>query len=70
MAAADAQLDAGAAASMISGFRGNNGLGPVALDPELMRIAEAQARMIRDAPKIDYAQRAGEQISPLSLRVQ
>ena len=30
-------------------------------------LAEAQARMIRDAPKIDYAQRPGDQISPLSL---
>ena len=27
------------------------------------------ARMIRDAPKIDYAQRPGDQISPLSLPI-
>ena len=32
-------------------------------------VAEAQARMIRDAPKIDYAQRPGDQISPLSLEI-
>ena len=33
-------------------------------------LAEAQARMIRDVPKIDYAQRAGDVIAPLSLPVQ
>src|SRR3569832_210900 len=31
-----AELDAAAAASMISGYRANNGLSVVALDPELM----------------------------------
>ena len=42
---------------------------PVHLDPKaaMETLAEAQARMIRDAPKIDYAQRPGDQISPLSL---
>ena len=33
------------------------------------QLAEAQARMIRDSVKIDYAQRPGDQISPLSLDV-
>lgn len=32
-------------------------------------LAEAQARMIRDTPRLDYAKRPGEQISPLSLPV-
>ena len=42
---------------------------PVHLDPKaaMEKLAEAQARMIRDTPKIDYAQRPGDQISPLSL---
>jgi uncharacterized protein YkwD len=37
-------VDAKAAASMISGFRRNNGLGPVHVDRELMRLAQEQAR--------------------------
>jgi len=44
---------------------------PVHLDPKaaMEKVAEAQARMIRDAPTIDYAQRPGDQIAPLSLPV-
>ena len=38
-----AELDAAAAASMISGYRTNNGLPAVTLDPELTRLAQAQA---------------------------
>ena len=42
---------------------------PVHLDPAVAmeRVAEAQARMLRDSVKIDYANRPGDQISPLSL---
>ena len=54
MASAGAQLDAGAAASMISGYRANNGLPPVALDPALMRLAEAQARTMADRDRISH----------------
>jgi uncharacterized protein YkwD len=54
MASAGAQLDASAAASMISGYRANNGLPPVALDPALMRLAEAQARSMADRDKITH----------------
>ena len=44
---------------------------PVHLDPKaaMEKVAEAQARMIRDTPKIDYAQRPGDTISPLSLEI-
>jgi 5-methylthioadenosine/S-adenosylhomocysteine deaminase len=44
---------------------------PVHLDPKaaMERVAEAQARMIRDTVKLDYARRPGDQISPLSLPV-
>lgn len=44
---------------------------PVHLDAKAAatKMAEAQAKMIRDVPKIDYAQRAGDAISPLSLEV-
>jgi uncharacterized protein YkwD len=48
------QLDAAAAASMISGFRQNNGLGPVTLDPDLTRMAEAQARAMATKDKLDH----------------
>lgn len=49
-----AKLDATAAASMISGYRQNNGLGAVSLDPELMRLAEAQARAMASKNKLDH----------------
>jgi cytosine/adenosine deaminase-related metal-dependent hydrolase len=44
---------------------------PVHLDPKaaMEKVAEAQARMIRDTPKLDYAQRPGDTISPLSLEI-
>jgi uncharacterized protein YkwD len=54
MAAADAQLDANAAASMISGYRRNNGLNPVSLDPHLMRMAEAQARAMASKNRFEH----------------
>jgi uncharacterized protein YkwD len=43
LAGPNASLDAGVAASMISGYRRNNGLGAVTIDPELMRLANEQA---------------------------
>lgn len=54
MAQPGAQLDAGAAASMISGYRANNGLGPVTLDPELMKLAEQQSRAMVARDKLDH----------------
>jgi uncharacterized protein YkwD len=48
------ELDAGAAQSMISGYRGNNGLGAVTLDPTLMRLAEEQARAMAARDKLDH----------------
>jgi len=50
----DAVVDAGAAQSMISGYRGNNGLGPVTIDPELMRLASEQARAMAARDKLDH----------------
>lgn len=49
-----AQLDTAAAASMISGYRTNNGLSAVALDPELTRLAEAQAAVMAKRDKLDH----------------
>ena len=54
MAAANAQLDAAAAASMISGYRRNNGLNPVTLEPQLMIMAEAHARAMASRNKLDH----------------
>lgn len=54
LAAHGAQLDSAAAASMISGYRQNNGLTAVALDPVLMRLAEAQARGMAARDKLDH----------------
>src|SRR3974377_175669 len=42
LAQKDAQVDAASAASMISGYRVNNGLTPARVDPELMKLAQAQ----------------------------
>ncbi|HSP49874.1 MAG TPA: CAP domain-containing protein [Pseudolabrys sp.] len=49
-----AQLDAAAAASMISGYRSNKGLPAVTLDPELTRLAEAQAAIMAKRDKLDH----------------
>src|SRR6476661_8156282 len=49
-----AELDAAAAASMISGYRANNALPVVALDSELMRLAQAQAEVMAKRDKLDH----------------
>lgn len=54
MAAPNAQLDAATAASMISGYRANNGLSAVGVDPELMKLAETQARAMASRDKLDH----------------
>jgi uncharacterized protein YkwD len=50
-----AELDAAAAASMISGFRANNGLPAVTLDPQLMQMAQAQAEIMAKRDKLDHS---------------
>ena len=49
-----AQLDPQAAASMISGYRRNNMLGDVAIDPQLMAMAQEQARAMATRDKLDH----------------
>ena len=58
MAGPDAKLDALAAATMISQYRQNNGLGAVAVDPALMVLAETQANAMASANKLDHDVRA------------
>jgi uncharacterized protein YkwD len=54
LAQSDAAVDAAAAQSMISGYRSNNGLGAVAVDPDLMRLAGEQARAMAARDKMDH----------------
>ena len=54
LAQPDVTVDAAAAASMISGYRSNNGLGAVTVDPELMRMASEQARAMAAHDKMDH----------------
>ena len=49
-----AVLDEAAAASMISGYRANNGLPAVALDPELTRLAAGQAAIMAKRDRLDH----------------
>jgi uncharacterized protein YkwD len=64
MAVSGARLDAAAAATMISQYRQNNGLGTVEVDPELTRLAEAQSQAMADKNKLDHDVRA-----PLAKRL-
>ena len=65
MAASNAKVDAAAAASMISGYRKNNGLGGVTVDPTLMRLATEQALVMaqRDRLGHDVAGAFGQRIA-------
>jgi len=64
MADPGAHLDPVAAASMISQYRQNNGLGTVAVDPDLMKLAEAQSTVMAAQNKLDHDVRA-----PLAKRL-
>ena len=64
LATADAKVDAAAAASMISGYRRNNGLGVVTLDDHLMRMAEEQARAMASKNRFEH-----DAAGPFDLRV-
>ena len=54
MAEPGARLDGPAAASMISLYRQNNGLGAVVIDPDLMRMAESQSQAMASKNKMDH----------------
>jgi uncharacterized protein YkwD len=64
MADAGARLDPVTAASMISQYRRNNGLGAVEVDPELMQLAESQSQAMASQNKLDHDVRA-----PLAKRL-
>ena len=54
MANGGATVDPQAAASMISLYRQNNGLGGVVVDPDLMKLAEAQSQAMAGRNKLDH----------------
>ena len=54
MAQGGAKVDPVMAASMISGYRQNNGLGAVVVDPELVRLAESQSMAMASRNKLDH----------------
>ena len=54
MANGGATLDPQAAASMISQYRQNNGLGKVVVDPDLMMLADAQSTAMAGRNKLDH----------------
>jgi uncharacterized protein YkwD len=54
MANGGATLDPQTAASMISQYRQNNGLGRVVVDPDLMKVAEAQSMAMASRNKLDH----------------
>jgi uncharacterized protein YkwD len=64
MADPGARLDSSVAASMISQYRSNNGLGGVEVDPELTRLAETQAKAMAARNKLDHDVKA-----PLAQRL-
>ena len=64
MAEPGAKLDPVVAASMISQYRANNGLGSVVIDPELTRLAEAQSQTMAAKNKLDHDAKA-----PLAQRL-
>jgi uncharacterized protein YkwD len=58
MADPGAHLDSQVAASMISQYRQNNGVGTVVIDPELTRLAESQSQAMAAKNKLDHDVRA------------
>ena len=76
MANAGARLDTQAAAIMISQYRQNNGLGAVTVDPELVKLAEAQSQAMASRNKLDHdvkaplAQRLNASGYPATLAVE
>jgi uncharacterized protein YkwD len=54
MANAGAKLDPQAAATMISLYRQNNGLGTLVVDLDLMKLAEQQSQVMASQNKLDH----------------
>ena len=70
MASAEAKVDGPTAASMITGYRHNNGLGAVEVDPELMRLAYERASAMAAKDKLDKGDEPGVQQESRRSRLQ
>jgi uncharacterized protein YkwD len=76
MANGGATLDPVAAASMISLYRQNNGLGAVAVDSDLMKLADQQSEAMASRNKLDHdvksplAKRLGRSGYPATVAVE
>jgi uncharacterized protein YkwD len=64
MASPGARLDPVAAATMISQYRHNNGLGTVEVDSDLVKLAETQSQAMASQNKLDHDVKA-----PLAKRL-
>jgi uncharacterized protein YkwD len=64
MASAGARLDPMAAATMISQYRQNKGLGTLEVDPDLVKLAEMQSQAMASQNKLDHDVKA-----PLTKRL-
>ena len=64
MAEPGAKLDPATAASMITQYRHNNGLGGVEVDQDLVKLSEAQSQAMASRNKLDHEVRA-----PLAKRL-
>jgi uncharacterized protein YkwD len=63
MARADATIDAVMARDMIGAYRRNNGLGPLALDPDLQAAAQAEADAMAAADRPSSADAFKERLA-------
>ena len=76
MAHGGAKVDPGVAASMISGYRQNNGLGAVVVDPDLIKLADQQSQAMAARNKMDHdvkgplAKRIGASGYPATVAVE
>jgi|SRR6478735_8931042 len=68
MARADARVDAAMASDMISAYRHNKGLGPLAVDPDLQGAAEAEARAMAAADKPSSADSVKARLTSAGFR--
>ena len=58
-----------AAATMISQYRQNNGLGAVVVDPDLMKLAEQQSQVMASRNKLDHDVKAPAGAAPQCLGI-
>ncbi len=68
MATQSAQVDTATARDMISAYRARNGTGPLRLDPELQKLAEAEAAAMAAADRPSRAQTVKNAVERLGFQ--